>query len=84
MIYKIKLLFIFVVICCFIFSPSWAESKKINELDESIAREKIQLNNLKKKILKQNKALSKMGEKKYSILKKQKILDDQLQYREIS
>ena len=83
MIYKIKLfLFIFSFIYCFVISLSWAENKKINEIDKSITKEKIQLNNLKKKILKQNIALSKMGEKKYSILKKQKILDNQLKIRE--
>ena len=49
MTHKIKLLFIFIVTSCFIISPSWAENKKINVIDESIAKEKTQLNNLKKK-----------------------------------
>ena len=67
------------VIYCVITLPVWAENQNINDL---LTVEKIALDKLKVEIKKQTSALSKMGKKKYSILKKQRLLDDQLKMRE--
>lgn len=57
---------------------AWAKNEAVKEINDLILKEKTELEKLEKEIRSQVKALSKIGEKKYSILKKQRILDDQL------
>lgn len=68
------------LICSFFFNPwlSLAENRVNNEIYNLIAKEKSELQKLKDKIKKHTKTLSKMGNIEYSILKKQRILDDKL------
>ena len=81
--YAVKIfIFILCCACCFIIVPAWADNQNIDEINELLKKEKNELRKLKKKIKKQTRALAKMGKKKYSILKKQRILDDQLKSRE--
>jgi len=76
------LFFALCALCCLTILPSWAIVQSTDEVHELLKKEKSELEKLKTKIKKQTKALSKMGKQKYSILKRQRILDDQLKSRE--
>ena len=75
-------LFILYMVYCFTVIPALAEGKNNDEIHELLKKEKIELDKLKVIIKKQSRDLSRMGKKKQSILKKQRILDDQLKSKE--
>ena len=72
----------FIIFFFIIVLPALAERQNVDEVNDLLKKEKIELDKLKVKINKQTKALARMGEKKYSILKKQRHLDDKLKMRE--
>ena len=76
------ILLILYFIYCVLVLPVFGENQNIDEINDLLTKEKSELSKLKLKIKKQTRTLSKMGEKKQSILKKQRILDDQLKVRE--
>jgi hypothetical protein len=76
---------IFCVLCfIFIFDvrPALVESADIDEINTMLRNENIELSKLKREIKNQTKILNKMGQKEYSNLKKQRILDGQLKIME--
>ena len=62
--------------------PTLVESADIEEINTMLRRENIELSKLKKEIKNQTKILNKMGQKEFSNLKKQRILDGQLKIKE--
>ena len=79
-----KTLLLCVLSFIFVFNArySFVESADIDEINTMLKKEKVELNKLREGISKQTRILNKMGKKKYSNLKKQKILDGQLKIRE--
>ena len=61
--------------------PASAGDKKIDEINDLLKKEKVERDKLQSRIKKQSRALSKMGKKEHSSLKKQRILDDRLKMR---
>ncbi|SVD14002.1 uncharacterized protein METZ01_LOCUS366856, partial [marine metagenome] len=59
-------------------SFSFGKTDDVDEINLLLNKEKVELDKLKDKIKNQTKILNRMGKKEYSILKKQRILDDQL------
>ena len=62
--------------------PTLVESADIDEINTMLRKENIELSKLKKEIKNQTKILNKMGQKEYSNLKKQRILDGRLKIKE--
>lgn len=79
-----KTLLLCVLSFIFVFNArySFLESADIDEINTMLKKEKVELNKLREGISKQTRILNKMSKKKYSNLKKQKILDGQLKIRE--
>ena len=80
-----RLLLIFIITClnCFFVTVlAYAEKTDLDEIQSLIIKEKTELDQLNNRIKRQTKDLKKLGIKKYSILKQQQILDDQLKSRE--
>ena len=77
---KISIFCVFAFIICL--RPALVESADIDEINIMLRNEKDKLSKLKKEIENQTKILNKMGRKKYSILKKKRILDGQLKIKE--
>ena len=59
-------------------SFSFGKTDDVDEINLLLNKEKVELDKLKDKIKNQTIILNRMGKKEYSILKKQRILDDQL------
>jgi len=79
---KISIFCVFTSIFIFDLRPALVESADIDEINIMLRNEKDKLSKLKKEIENQTKILNKMGRKKYSILKKKRILDGQLKIKE--
>jgi len=79
----IKKILIFCVFAFIVYlSPILVESAATDEINIMLRKEKDKLSKLKKEIENQTKILNKMGRKKYSNLKKKRILDGQLKIKE--
>ncbi|SVB76992.1 uncharacterized protein METZ01_LOCUS229846 [marine metagenome] len=63
-------------------SFSFGKSDNVDEINLLLDKEKKELDKLKGKIKTQTTILNRMGKKVYSVLKKQRILDDQLKAKE--
>jgi septal ring factor EnvC (AmiA/AmiB activator) len=61
--------------------PADARESKSNEINNLLAKEKKERNKLQTRINKQKRALSRLGKKEFSSLKKLRILDDQMKVR---
>jgi len=74
--------FIFLLLSISVPSYSFGKSNNLDEINLLLDNEKKELDKLKGKIKTQTKILNRMGKKVYSVLKKQRILDDQLKAKE--
>ena len=80
---KKPLIFFFLIfILIFGLKFSLVESANLSEVDIMLKKEQFELSKLKKEIVNQTRIINKMDKKKYSLLKKQRVLDAQLKVRE--
>lgn len=84
MIFTKKLLIFCFLIPILIFGLKFSlvESANLSEVDIMLKKEQFELSKLKKEIANQTRIINKMDKKKYSLLKKQRVLDAQLKVRE--
>ena len=84
MIFTKKPLIFFFLIFILIFGLNFSlvESANLSEVDIMLKKEQFELSKLKKEIVNQTRIINKMDKKKYSLLKKQRVLDAQLKVRE--
>ena len=74
--------FVFLLLSIIAPSYSFGKSNSVDEINLLLDKEKKELDKLKGKIKTQTTILNRMGKKVYSVLKKQRILDDQLKAKE--
>ena len=80
---KKPLIFCFLIfILIFGLKFSLVESANLSEVDIMLKKEQFELSKLKKEIVNQTRIINKMDKKKYSLLKKQRVLDAKLKVRE--
>ena len=79
--FNLLILAVFFLVSAMVITPADARDSNSSEINNLLAKEKKERNKLQARINKQKQDLSRLGKKKFSSLKKLRILDDQLKVR---